>query len=231
MKSPKKPGPTAEERALEETSTAEWTDYVARFRPAEAELIRRAQLTEGERAAVKGQVSADTAAAFKGLTSSTIRSGGASGAKISSGKTKLRLADDALAQGTTRGLAASAAETGAEIDRDQQQVGIVGLGRQIATDVTADLSRGARRATRLALAASQARFERNQAVVSGLSAVAGAATRKFGDPFGTKGKKDSAEQLELAEQLGLIDINHPRFDQRGGQVNFPFDPELTRDRV
>jgi hypothetical protein len=196
MKPPKKQGPTAEERELERVSIAEWNDYVGRYRPAEAALIKDAQLTAGERASVKGQASADTAAAFKDLTSQTIRTGGQTGAKLSSGRTKFGLAGDALASGKARGLSAAAAETGAEFDRDQKELGITATGRNIAHDVTANLSRGAQRATRLSLAASQARFDRNAATVNALSSVAGAVTRKFGDPFG---EKSSREQLELID--------------------------------
>ena len=178
-KPPKKQGPTAEERELNRVSVAQWNDYVTRFRPAEAELVRRAELTAGERASVKGQARGDVAAAFDGLTRDTIAAGGQTGARVNSGKTKLALAGNAQAEGKTAGLAAAAAETGAEIDRDQQQTGITGLGRSIATDVTADLSRGARRATNLALAASQARFQRNQDVINAAAAVTGAGIRKY----------------------------------------------------
>ena len=192
MKSPKKQGPTAEETALNQVSTSQWNDYVTRFRPAEAALAKKAELTAGERAQVKGEASADTAAAFSGLTRDTIASGGQAGANVNSGKTKLGLAADALSAGETRGLAAAGAETGAELDSSEQLLKIAGFGRGIATDATANLSRGAHRATSLALAASQAKFERNQNTVNALASVAGAVTRKYGDPFGDKKRERNA---------------------------------------
>ncbi len=177
---PDKPQATEQEKALADVSAAQWTDYVERFRPAEAALIRKAELTKGERAQVKGEVAADTATAFAGLSRSTVATGQQAGANVSSGKTKLGLAGDAEAAGVARGVGQAAAETGAEVDAEQQKLRIAGFGRKVATDVTANLSRGAQRATSLALAASEARFQRNQGLIDGVSAVAGAATRKFG---------------------------------------------------
>lgn len=178
MKAPKKQGPTAEETALKDVSIASWNDYVTRFRPAEAALAKKAELTSGERASVKGQASADTAAAFKGLNRETVASGLQSGANVSSGKTKLGLAGNAEAAGAARGISASLAETGAEIDSDEQRLGIVALGRGIAHEATANLSRGAQRATNVALASRAARSSRNEAATLGLATVAGAAVRK-----------------------------------------------------
>jgi len=178
-KSPKKVGPTAQETALADVSGQQWTDYVERFRPAEVALIKQAQLTEGERAQVKGEVAADTAAAFKGLTRNTIATGEQTGADVSSGKTKLSLAGDADAAGTARGLGQALAITGAEVDAEQQKVRIAATGRGIAHDATANLSRGARRATNTALAASESRFQRNQNNIDALFAVAGAGTAKY----------------------------------------------------
>jgi hypothetical protein len=178
-KSPPKQQPTAEERALKEVSAAQWNDYQQRFRPAEIAMAKNAELTDGERAQVKGEVAADTAQAFEGLTRSTISAGEQSGADVNSGKTKLSLAANATAAGQARGVGQSIAETGAELDEQGQMLRIAGFGREVAAGATADMSRGARRATGLALAASQAKFERNQARIAAVSAVAGAATNKF----------------------------------------------------
>lgn len=196
MKAPKKEPPTQQERALAAVSSAQWTDYVERFRPAEVALIKKAQLTSGERAQVKGEVAADTASAFKGLARDTVAKGAQSGANVSSGKTKLNLAGDATAAGVARGVGQAAAITGAEVDAEQQKVRIAGFGRQLATDVTANLSRGAQRATSLALAASQARFQRNQATVNAAFSVAGAATRKFGGSLFNKEDTTSDDSFD-----------------------------------
>jgi len=198
-KAPSKEQPTASERALAAVSQSQWTDYVERFRPAEAAMIKKAQLTEGERAQVKGEVAADTAAAFKGLSRDTVAKGAQSGANVSSGKTKLSLAGDAIAQGEVRGVGQAVAETGAEIDAEQQKLRIVGHGRQVATDVTSNLSRGAQRATSLALAASQARFQRNLDTVDAVASVAGAATRKLNKPkkFLSQADADAVDYIDL----------------------------------
>ncbi len=198
MKSPKKVGPTAQETALADVSAQQWTDYVERFRPAEAALIKQAQLTEGERAQVKGEVAGDTAAAFKGLTRNTIATGEQTGADVSSGKTKLSLAGDADAAGTATGLGQAAAITGAEVDAEQQKVRIVGFGRNLATDATANLSRGAQRATRTALAASESRFQLNQSRLDAFATVAGAATRKaFPDRSISQADADAVDFVDL----------------------------------
>ncbi len=179
MKAPKKVQASAQERALADMVASQWTDYVERFRPAEVALIKQAQLTKGERAQVKGEVAGDTAAAFKGLTRNTLSSGEQTGADVNSGKTKLSLAGDADAAGQATGLGQALAITGAEIDAEQQKVRITGFGRNLATDATANLSRGAQRATRTALAASESRFQLNQARIDAVSAVAGAGVAKY----------------------------------------------------
>jgi len=177
---PGKTGPTQQEIALSDVSNAQWEDYKARFRPAEKALAKNAEMTKGERAQVKGQVSADTEQAFKGLMRSTIASGAASGAQASSGKTKLSIAADARAAGKAKGVGQSIAETGAEIDEQGRQLQIASFGRGVAQNVTANMSRGAVRATKLAIAASEAKFIRNAARMDAVASVAGAATRKFG---------------------------------------------------
>lgn len=176
----KKPKESAQERALADVSRANWADYVERYRPAEAAWIKKAEFTKGEEARVKGEVAADAASAFKGLTRSTLASNAAAGAKIGSGKTKLGgLAQDALAKGTARGVGMAQAEMGGRLDSEQQKIAVAATGRDIAHEATVNMSRGAQRATNLALAASQAKFERNMALVEGAGVVAGTAFRKY----------------------------------------------------
>lgn len=200
-KAPKKQGPSAQERALADVSKAQWNDYVKRFRPAEAALAKDAQLTAGERARVKGEVAADSEAAFKGLTRATVAGGTAAGAKADSSKTKLSLAANADAKGAARGVGQSIAETGAEIDAQQRAVQIAGFGRGVATDVTRNLSRGARRATQLALMSADARFQTNLARTDAISSVAGAATRKFGPGILKKFKGDA---VDVSKELSVF---------------------------
>ena len=179
MKAPPKVGPTAQERALSDVSQAQWNDYVARFRPAEAALIKKAEFTAGEKAQVKGEASADAQAAFAGLARDTVAKGKQAGGDVNSGRTKLSLAADAESAGAASGLAQGAAVTGGELDAEGQKLKIAGIGRKVASDVTANLSRGAQRATALAIADSQAKAERNAALVEAAAGIAGAATRKL----------------------------------------------------
>lgn len=174
----KTPGPTQQERALADRSEAQWLDYVERFRPAEVELIKRAQFTKGERASVEGQAATDAAAAFKGTTRAS--HAGAGSKQIGSGRSKMSLAADANALGQARGLARGMAATGGELDSEQQKVKIAAMGRGIAHEATANMARGAQRATNLSLASADARFQSNLAKRELIATVAGAATRKYG---------------------------------------------------
>lgn len=228
MKSPKKPKATAEEKELERVSVAQWNDYAARYRPAEAELIRRAELTEGEKARVTGEAAADTAGAFKGLTRSTVASNLATGADASSGRNKFALAADAQGFGEARGLGAGAALTGARIDSDVQKVGIAGLGRQIATGATADLSRGARRATNLALAAADAKHQRNLNRLSAAATIAGAGFHRAKSAFDAR--KTAADEARIIDELG-IDISDPFAVAGSRNLGEDAFRRLTSDRL
>lgn len=168
-----------QESALAEVSHAQWRDYQARFRPAEIEMIKRSEFTAGERAEVEGAAGADAAQAFKGLTRNTVSAAGQAGANAASGKVKMSLAGDADAFGEARGLARSAAGTGGEVDASQQKLRIASLGRNIASGVTADMARGARRSSALARAAADAKFQRNADMANLAMAVGGASLRKY----------------------------------------------------
>jgi len=196
MKSPSKPEPTEEEKALEKVSVDTWNDYITRYRPAEAALAKKAEFTAGERAQVTGEVSADTAAAFKGLHRSTVSSSAVAGADVSSGKTKFSLAADATAQGKARGLGQGAAITGGELDSTQQNLKLTAFGRGLASDVVSNMSRGAQRATTLALSESEARWQRNMANVDAAMTVAGGAFQVG------KMRKESKPSRERIKQMG-----------------------------
>ena len=203
MQKPKKEKPTAQETALAQVSAHQWADYVERFRPAEAEMIKRAEFTAGERAQVTGEVAADAAAAFKGQTRATHAAGGATGAKVGSGKSKFSLAADAAAAGEAKGVGQAMAVAGGIEDENAQKVRITGLGRQVATAVTADTSRGARRATRLALAASEARFQSKLDTVNAVAGVAGAAASKYKSHL----DKKKANKAFTTEELAKLDAS------------------------
>ena len=195
-KGPKQQGPSEQEKALKEVSVAQWNDYVARYQPAEAELMKRSELTEGEIAGVKGQVAGDVASSFEGVTRSTLAAGEQSGAGINSGKTKFGLAGNADARGEALGLGQVVAEVGAKGARDKQQAGITALGRGIAADATENMAAGARRATRVGMAQAVGRFERNSAAINAASAVAGAAAAKWGPEL--MEKWDTKKRLKKA---------------------------------
>jgi len=212
MRAPAKVGPTASERALADVSSQQWNDYVARFRPAEAALIKKAEFTAGEKAQVKGEASADTAASFAGLARDTISKGKQAGGDANSGRTKFSLAADAESAGTAKGLAQGAAVTGGELDSEGQKLKIAGFGRKVATDVTANLSRGAQRATALAIADSQAKYERNAAMAEAVAGIAGAATRKL-----TMKKPLSKADADAVDEVPLN--ARPRHYTPGGAVS------------
>lgn len=209
-KGPEIVGPTAAETALAEVSKARWDVYVEDFRPAEIALAQNAELTKGEKARVKGEVSADTAAAFKGLARSTIAAGAASGANVASGKTKFSLATDAAAAGATKGLGQTAAITGAELDAEGKQLQIVQFGHDVASNTIANLSRGAQRATTVALAAADAKFERNNARLSAVSTIAGAVSERYQINKKNKAIQGTQDLLDQGDFIGDLKLPNPR---------------------
>lgn len=220
---PKIPGPSEEEKATKEVSIAQWNDYYSRFVPAEAELIRRSELTAGERASVKGQVAGDVASSFAGLTRGTLAAGESSGADASSGKTKFALASNADARGRALGLGQAAAETGAEATRDQQQAGLTALGRSGAAEITSDLSRAARRTQAVSLATAAAKWERNQAWINTAAVIAGAGTRKY-QLHKEKTQRNAKIDAELGFDSIFFDEKGPPVENTGGVQTFEYNP-------
>jgi len=196
-------GPSEQEQALADIGEENWAAYKEDYRSAEKALAKKAEFTKGERAQVKGEVAADAAAAFKELARSTVASGSQAGANVASGKTKLNLAADAEAQGKAKGLGQAAATTGGEIDSDQQNVKIAALGRNLASDTQANMSQEAVRATRLALAEAEAKFQRNQGLISGLSTAAGAAFEMSKGNKAIRGTQDILDQGFAIKHLQL----------------------------
>jgi hypothetical protein len=178
MKAPKVK-PTEAEKALERVSVSQWNDYVGKFRPAEAALAKKIELTEGERAQVKGQVAADTAAAFKGVARSTTVATSVAGANVASGRSKFTLAENIRAEAKAKGVGQAGAETGAEISEVQGKQRLAAFGRGVSADVTENLQSGAVRATNLALAEARAKFAKNESVLESASTLAGFAFKKF----------------------------------------------------
>lgn len=208
MGQPKRAPKTEQEKALEEVSIAQWNDYVARFVPAEAALAKKAELTAGERARVKGEVSADVADAFKDLPRETLA---AHRGDASSGGAKAALAGDALAAGKAKGLGKAAAETVAEVEELKQRTGITALGRNVAADTTADLSRGARRAGSVAITEARARNYVNQAKIGLAASIAGAGIRKY--QAVQADKLDAANNARISGLLPPIEPSLPTQEQ------------------
>jgi hypothetical protein len=216
MKKPKMQKATAQEKALTKMGIDTWNGYVSDFMPAEAEMARRAEFTASEKAAAKGMASADTAAAFKGLNRDTIKTQSMVGADESSGRTKFAIAGNAEAEGKAKGLSAAAASVTGEIQSDYDQLGVMATGRDVAFSSMADMAAGARRATGLALAASQAKFAKNEALVNAAGVVAGAGVRRY------QLNKDAAAKKAKESQTFKDAIHHSSLPLDGDGVYLPY---------
>lgn len=216
MKKPKTPGPTAEETALRDVSSKTYNDVIAQYRPAEAALVKRMQLTPGKIAQVKGGVSGDVAESYKGLTRSSITANAARGADVNSAAAKFGLASDAASQGAISGRGQSMAVTGAKVNESDQLVQMTGFGRGMAHDTISDMAQGARRAGAISLADATAKYERNKMYVDTAATIAGAAWRKFGDPW--------VENQKLAREAEKRGLGIPEFSEG-------YSPVLGEDTV
>jgi hypothetical protein len=214
MAQAKTQGPTEQEKALGEVSKYQWDDYVERFRPAEAALIKKARLTGGERAAAKGLASADTAAAFKGAARGSVAAGALTGAKVGSGRTKMSLAADATAAGAARGVAAAGATTNAELSSENQMLKIAGMGRGIAHNATMNMARDASRASQVSLAEAAARQQKKEAMINLAATVGGAAYRKHQSVKAANKQADLHRSryevpYDAAARLGMDPVSPP----------------------
>jgi hypothetical protein len=177
-KAPKDPGPSQADIAAVEVAEHQWSDYVSRYRPAEVELIKRSEFTAGERARVQGEASADTAAAFSGLTRGATVASAVSGAGIGSGQHKLALADISKTAGMTKGAGKVAATLGGRLSSENEKLGITAVGRGVASNVASDLSRAGRRQTQVTLQKALLKAERQNQQIAAAATIAGAGVRK-----------------------------------------------------
>ena len=193
-KAPKDPGPSEADRAQVEVSEATWTDYVERYRPAEAQLVKRAQYSAGERSRVRGEVSGDAAAAFKGLARKTVSASGQAGQKVGSGSLVAALAGNAGAQGEVTGVGKAAADLGGRLKSEGDKLGVTAIGRNVVAGVQTNLSQAAQRQTQVALQKSMLKAAlQNQKIELG-AAVLGAGVRKG---KGLYDKAQTAQQDQL----------------------------------
>jgi hypothetical protein len=179
-KKAKDPGPSQADIAQVEVASARWDHYMANYRPAELELVRRSEFTAGEQAQVRGEVAADTAAAFSPLTRKTISAGSQAGHRAGSGSTKLDLAGNALAQGTAQGVGKAAATLGGRLESEMEQFRVTSIGQGKVSDVQTDLSRAARRSNTVSVHKAILKAEEQNQRVAAAATVAGAGVRKYG---------------------------------------------------
>ena len=126
----------------------------------------------------------------------------------------MNLAADAEAHGKAVGLGKGMAETGGIANSFMQKAKVVGFGRDQSIDTFSSMRQGAVRASNLALAASEAKFQRNLSDTSAIAGVAGAATRKWGGDLVDKWRFNPNRKANKAR---LVDsgMNVPDFDFSG----------------
>lgn len=177
---PKDPGPSQADMAQVAVAGHQWNDYMTRFAPAEAELVKRSEFTAGERARVRGEVAADTATAFKGLARKTVSASGQAGQNLASGATKLGLAGNALAQGEATGVGRAAAELGGRLESESEKFRVSQIGRNIVSDIQSDLSKTARRQTQASLEKAMLKAQAQNQKIAAAATIMGAGVRKYG---------------------------------------------------
>jgi hypothetical protein len=169
---------TPEERLGKEMNSKRFGHYMDNYVPAEYALVDRAKLTPGEKASQQAQATGDVQQAFKNLDRQTKSANAQSGAKLSSGKSKFSLADNAAAKGKGTAVAELAAGLGAEAEADAAQVGLVGQGAGVAANAQMSQAQSASRASRLGIAQAASRQARNLAVIDAAFTIGGAAYQK-----------------------------------------------------
>jgi hypothetical protein len=179
-KKPKDPGPSQADIAQVQVSQARWSHYVSQYRPAEAALVERAEFTAGERNRVRGEVAADTAAAFKGLDRKTVSAGGQAGSKVGSGSALMALAGNAEAQGGAQGVGKAAATLGGKLQSEGEKFRVTQIGQGVVSGIHSDLSQAARRQTAVANQKAFLKAQQQNARIAAAATVAGAGVRKYG---------------------------------------------------
>jgi hypothetical protein len=208
-KQPKDPGPSQADVAQVAVAEARWNDYVAMYRPAEAAMVKRSEFSAGERNRVRGEVSGDTGAAFKGLDRKTVSAGGQAGGKISSGSTLMALAGNAEAQGGAQGIGKAAATLGGKLQSESEKFRVTQVGSGIVSGIQSDLSQAARRQTAVANQKAFLKAQQQNAKIAAAATVAGAGVRKYGI------MKDAA----AAEKLNAVRAENE--DLMGGGTGAP----------
>lgn len=170
--SPKKPKPTAQERALAEVSSQQWADYNTRFRPLIAQVNRQNVSTTGEKSIAMGRAATDVAIASAGADRGVTRNA-------------LDVQTTALSRAGARGNATA----GARLAMDDQEIAgmtrMVAHGRNIADDTRTSMISAGRDATASAIGKLDAQLTRDAGRRQALGAVAGGAVRHYyPDMFG-----------------------------------------------
>jgi hypothetical protein len=209
-KKPKDPGPSQADIAQVQVAEASWNDYVSTFRPAEAEMVKRSEFTAGERSRVRGEVAADTATAFKGLTQKTVSASGQAGQKIGSGSLLADLAGNASAQGEATGVGKAAATLGGRLQSEGEKFRVTQTGRNIVSNIQSDLSQAARRQTAVSLQKAQLKAAIQNQKVTAAATIAGAGARKFKGYLDSQ--KEGASLTEAIESFDMPELDTSAFD-------------------
>lgn len=106
---PKKPKPSAEEKALARNAAKDWNDYQQRFVPVENSFIAELTPDKGEVAQLRGRQAADIAQAQKGADASLVSASAAGG--LGAGRSVMARHSQSLGGAKARSGAVTGADT------------------------------------------------------------------------------------------------------------------------
>lgn len=176
---PKKPPPTAQEKALAQVSTEQWNDYATRFAPLNQELLDRVKATDGKRQAAAGIAAADVEQARTGQTAGTVAGLSAAGSKAGSGASNMAVFQGALSGGKARGLAQAAAVQGVDDNELAGKMKMASFGRDLTDDTQLSFEGSARRAAQDQIAQMKREADMNSFKMGLVSDIAGTATGAY----------------------------------------------------
>ena len=171
MGSPKKQGPTKQERALASDSAHKWNDYVERYIPLENDFVNKTKATDDKVAAARNIVNTDSAMAYGGAVGAA--NAGLSSQGVAPGAGRSAMGHSALqdAHGAASGLGQGIAAQGVH-DREQAaRVKMSAFGRDLQDSTSMSLESSGRRATGAMLDNYSRKLDSRQSMIrTGLSA-------------------------------------------------------------
>jgi len=195
-KSPSDPGMSAADRENVRISDWKASYYDKSFKPIEEAMIKRTEYTAGERNRVRGNVAADTAAAFKNLSRQTVSAGGQSGAKIGSGSMLMSQAGNVSAQGAATGVGRAAADLGGRLQSENEQFVASQLGQNMSAQLQTNLAMVGQRQNQVSMQKAFLKAQEQNQRMEAAGAIAGSAAAKY---MHVK----EAKALAAEEQAGL----------------------------